>query len=52
MKTELDDTFETVESSLIGGDTASFRPLVIDDDSDDADEDDDTSEGIFEPAES
>lgn len=55
MKPDLVNSVETVEHSVIGGDTASFRPLVLDED-DDASESDDSFEddfvdetGIFEP---
>lgn len=34
MKSELAESVETIEHSVIGGDTASFRPLVLEDEED------------------
>ena len=57
VKHELADSYESVEHSLIGGDTASFRPLRLDD-NDDSEDDEysyqgeefiGTDTGIFEP---
>lgn len=44
VKNELAESIEKIEESVIGGDTASFKPLVIDDDSDDDDETGETGE--------